>query len=157
MGTRSTISICKKPINQTMGEYKGVYCHWDGYPSYNGRILLENYNTEEKVEELISHGGMSSLGEKIEPDPAFPHTFDKPQKGVCVFYTRDRGEKWEYNEPHTGYSQEKFYDGMDMGQEYDYLFEDGKWYYRESHFGGRNAEGKFNAWRELTLEVCDHE
>tara|TARA_Y100000592_G_scaffold101016_1_gene184573 strand:- start:3195 stop:3650 length:456 start_codon:yes stop_codon:yes gene_type:complete len=36
-----------------------VYHHWDGYPSWLGRILESHYNTKEKVEELIDGGDMS--------------------------------------------------------------------------------------------------
>ena len=57
--------------------YKGVYCHWDGHLSNNGKLLLENYNTLEKVKELISLGFISSLNTTIEN---------------CVFYNRDRDE-----------------------------------------------------------------
>ncbi len=30
------------------GIIKSIYCHWDGYPSNNGKILLEHYNSQEK-------------------------------------------------------------------------------------------------------------
>ena len=36
-----------------------VYHHWDGYPTWLGRILESHYNTKEKVEELIDGGDMS--------------------------------------------------------------------------------------------------
>ena len=26
------------------GHVKAVYAHWDGYPSHNGKILLEHYS-----------------------------------------------------------------------------------------------------------------
>ena len=60
MSTNSTINIQHKD-----GSIDGVYCHWDGYPSYNGQLLYAFYNTPEKVNELISHGGISSLGMNI--------------------------------------------------------------------------------------------
>lgn len=41
----------------------GVYCGHDGYPSYVGRILLDNYQDLEKVKELIARGDFSSIGE----------------------------------------------------------------------------------------------
>ena len=34
--------------------------HWDGYPSWLGRILNTHYNTKEKAAELIDGGDMSS-------------------------------------------------------------------------------------------------
>lgn len=93
MSTRSYIVIEKK---RESGEkfYEGVYCHSDGYPSYNGKILFENYKDRAKVEKLISLGDLSSLGERIEPTEGSGHNFEYSQRepGVCVFYNRDRGE-----------------------------------------------------------------
>lgn len=91
MSTRSYIVIEKK---RESGEkfYKGVYCHSDGYPSYNGRILSESYKDRAKVEKLISLGDLSSLGARIEPTEGSDHSFDEREAGVCVFYNRDRGE-----------------------------------------------------------------
>lgn len=88
MGTRSLIGKIE-PDNSV----KAIYCHWDGYPTHNGQILDLYYNTPDKVEELISLGGMSFLCKELYPDPSSPHSFDDPQKDVCVFYHRDRGEE----------------------------------------------------------------
>ena len=48
MSTRSTIAI-----ELADGTVKQVYCHSDGYLSYNGRILFEHYSDPAKLEELI--------------------------------------------------------------------------------------------------------
>lgn len=90
MSTRSF--ICKE---QTDGSYYGIYCHSDGYLTYNGAMLLDHYSDAQKVDELLSFGDMSILREKIHPDPTKEHSFDydKQQRDVCVFYGRDRGEK----------------------------------------------------------------
>jgi hypothetical protein len=54
MGTRSRIGI------QLQDEsIVSVYCHYDGYPAFNGRVLRDNYDTVEKVKELIDGGNMS--------------------------------------------------------------------------------------------------
>lgn len=89
MSTRSL--ICKELPD---GQYYGIYCHSDGYLTYNGAMLLDHYADREKVDELISLGNMSILREKIHPDPSRPHSFDydKQQEDVCVFYDRDRGD-----------------------------------------------------------------
>ena len=60
MGTRSTIAIEKD------GKVKAMYCHWDGYLEYNGRMLFDYYNSEEKAEALVNNGYASSLQETIE-------------------------------------------------------------------------------------------
>lgn len=38
MSTRSFICV-----EQDDGSYKGVYCHSDGYLTYNGAMLLDHY------------------------------------------------------------------------------------------------------------------
>ena len=83
MGTRSAIGVYENE------KVTAVYCHFDGYISYNGKILNDHYNVE-KTKQLVALGDMSSLGVKINPEG--DHTFDHPEKGVCVFYGRDRGE-----------------------------------------------------------------
>ena len=55
MATRSRIGI-----ELQNGSILSVYHHWDGYPSWLGRILETHYNTKEKVSELIDGGDMSS-------------------------------------------------------------------------------------------------
>ena len=54
MATRSRIGI---ELND--GSILSVYHHWNGYPSWLGRILKSHYNTKEKVAELIDSGDMS--------------------------------------------------------------------------------------------------
>ena len=59
MGTRSRIGIQLKDDS-----ILSVYCHWDGYPSFNGKVLREFYNTKEKASELINGGDCSSIWTK---------------------------------------------------------------------------------------------
>jgi|15BtaG_2_1085339.scaffolds.fasta_scaffold06438_2 hypothetical protein len=62
MATRSVIFK-----ETTEGIVVGKYIHWDGYPSYVGRILNDSYNTDNKVNLLFSHPNyISSLGETID-------------------------------------------------------------------------------------------
>jgi hypothetical protein len=48
------------------GKILAAYCHFDGYPSHNGKILLESYTDSEKIKTLISLGGFSSLEMDID-------------------------------------------------------------------------------------------
>ena len=109
MGTRSTIAI-----QNADGTVTGIYCHWDGYLSHNGRILQENYTTEAQVRELIALGDLSSLGETVGAKT----DFNNPADGQCVAYGRDRGEK--------NVDAATFASHADLvenaGQEFDYLF-----------------------------------
>lgn len=118
MATRSTIAIRNADTTVT-----GIYCHWDGYLSYNGKILVENYTTEAKVRELIALGDLSSLGESIGEKV----NFNDPaaHKDQCVAYGRDRGE--------TGVDATTFGSWREMlnkvGEEYNYLFVPGEGWY----------------------------
>lgn len=89
MATRSIIAI--KLDNDL---YKTIYCHHDGYLTHNGALLLDHYNTREKIEELLRFGDLSILAKNINPNPSKEHSFEfeKRQDDVCVFYGRDRGE-----------------------------------------------------------------
>ena len=38
-----------------------MYCHYDGYPEFNGVKLLEHFNSRDAATELIDGGDMSCL------------------------------------------------------------------------------------------------
>jgi len=129
MGTRSAIGM-RTPD----GRITAVYCHWDGYVSYNGKILAENYKDGNKVAELIGLGQISSLRPEIGEKHAFSQfeakidseEYDRLYGNMTTFYGRDRGEKDV--EPQT------FNDAMDFveyfdgcGCEYFYLFNGTEW------------------------------
>lgn len=119
MSTRSRIGYVAND-----GKVVSIYCHWDGYPSNNGEILLNNYTDPFKVKALISLGAISSLGEEVYPKPegegVTKHTFDTPQDGVTVAYYRDRGENLEFNKPRIDESVDAFINS-DV-EEWGYLF-----------------------------------
>lgn len=137
MSTRSAIGMLYGEI------CKAVYCHYDGYPEFNGRILQEHYNVE-KTNALISYGDMSVLAPKIVPTEGSEHSFDKPEKGVCIFYSRDRNES--NTEWRVVNSAEDLFDEFD-GCEYFYVMKDGVWYV---------SEGKEKGWHLLS-EVLEAE
>jgi len=56
MATRSRIGI-QLADNSILS----VYCHWDGYPEFNGVKLKEHFNSYEKASELIDGGDISAL------------------------------------------------------------------------------------------------
>ena len=99
MATRSTINKIEKN-----GIVKSIYCHFDGYPSHHLPILEENYKTEDEVDALISLGDISSLGESLSTTTA---------------YCRDRGE---------AVVKRKFFNLSELQkEEYNYVWENGKW------------------------------
>lgn len=115
MGTRSSISV------QVGDKIKSIYCHWDGYLSWNGKILLENYNSQELAEKLIALGDLSSLNKS--PDKPEGHTYDTPVDGYCVAYGRDRGEKNTEARSYTSMYELK----LEMNEEYNYYWDGTQW------------------------------
>ena len=117
MATRSY--ICKK-IGKD--KFLTIYCHWDGSPSFNGRILFQNDNNEMMVDKLLDLGDLSSLGEYLEPNPNKEHTFEHPQNNVCVAYGRDRGEKG------VEAKEMKLINLTEAWVDYVYIYKDDEWY-----------------------------
>ena len=136
MATRSNIGI----VNDN-GSVTGIYCHWDGYPENNGKLLLKHYTTSGIVYELMDLGSLSSLNEKLNTD--LPHSFRNPVDGVCVAYGRDRGETGVESRTFDNISEFEEFAG-NSAADYQYLFNNGKWQYR-NHNG---------TWNELTARVC---
>lgn len=106
MGTRSNIGFLERD-----GSAAVIYCHWDGYPDWNGKILSENYNSFEKLLGLMQLWDISSLGKTLEE---------------TVAYHRDRGEK---RSPWRTYKSvaEVVYKGE--GHIYLWDIDRGKWMY----------------------------
>ena len=108
MATRSTIGI--QNDDETI---EAVYCHWDGYLKGVGKTLKENYNSEDKIRQLLSFGNISSLGEDINSS---------------LFYERDRQEKDQKSEILKTQKQL-----LDFRQEYNYVWINGEWLYYQNH------------------------
>jgi hypothetical protein len=91
MATRSNIAY-----RTPEGRIISVYCHWDGYVSNNGKILVENYTDMDKIVQLISLGSISSLR------PEIGERQDFNDRSTCkdewtLAYHRDRGEQLVVN------------------------------------------------------------
>jgi hypothetical protein len=102
MSTRSFIAIEKTAEKNYT--YTGIYCHSDGYPEYNGEILVENYDNEKKVNFLISGGSLFQLHE---------HIYD------CEYFT-ERGEPLYITKNVSYKSLVK--EAKRLGCEYIYIF-----------------------------------
>jgi hypothetical protein len=131
MGTRSRIGY-ELPDHSVVS----VYCHWDGYPDWTGKQLVEHYQNRDDVKELIDGGSMSSLrtthlwvtaavrdedGKIVEnPDGSWVMS---PTRDPQPLYHTERGE--ELNVDHTSF--DKFVSG-DWGEDYAYMFDlNGNW------------------------------
>lgn len=110
------------------GKYIGIYHHSDGYPEYLGQLLLNYYDTEEKLDKLISLGDMSFAGPIPEDDPKlWDRQFDY-RSDKCRTY-KGRGESG--CDARVG-DLEDF-----IGEDFTYVFEGGKWtFYNWDEFMG---------------------
>ena len=118
MSTRSDIIV-----HRADGKWVRVYCHWDGYLSHNGQILFDCYSSQERAEELVSHGDISSLAPSCDKPEG--HSFSKPVKGYTVYYGRDRGEAGCNGQ--IGNSRNEVWPERDTWTEYTYIWDNGKW------------------------------
>ena len=109
MGTRSRIGL--QLANESI---LSVYCHWDGYPEFNGVKLVEYHNSFQKAAALIDGGDISALHTNLGWDREV-----LPETGPL--YYADRGE---VREPRLDNTLEEY---LSDGEEYAYLFTDGKW------------------------------
>ena len=104
MSTRSRVAVMHGDV------CKSVYCHYDGYLDYTGRILLAHYNST-AANLLIARGDNSGVKETLEE---------------MNFYS-DRGEEdvsWR-----VAHSFEEFLEQVQgNGCEYYYVMRDGVWY-----------------------------
>jgi hypothetical protein len=117
MATRSRIILVKED------KIESIYVHWDGNPSTRLPILNKNYNTVEKVQQLVNLGDLSSIGSDIVSDVEWCDGRD-----VCVPYST-RGDSCP-KKVTSIQNLEWLEKRSKCGEEYTYTFKDGKWYYR---------------------------
>jgi len=115
MGTRSRIGI-----QLADDSILSVYCHWDGYPEFNGVKLLEHFNSYDKAAELIDGGDISALwtNERWSND-----LLDRHREKYGPQYYSQRGED---SPPRLDADLCEFL-LPDNSEEYAYLFRNGEW------------------------------
>lgn len=111
MATRSLIGYVTKE-----GNVRGTYCHWDGYPAYQGNVLDAHYNTPEVVEQLvqfeISNISTGGTPEYLNDGHEGPREWDSPSSFLEDFDLYGT----EYNYLLTE-------DGWMVSAEYDEMFQ----------------------------------
>ena len=104
MGTRSRVAVMHGDV------CKSVYCHYDGYLEYTGKLLLDHYNSA-TANQLVALGDNSGVQNSLEG---------------MNFYS-DRGEtdvSWQ-----VAHTFEEFLEQVhNCGGEYYYIMRDGEWY-----------------------------
>ena len=104
MATRSKIAI-----ENENGTVSSIYCHWDGYPDNNGKILKEYYTDRNKLQQLLELGDISVLKEDLNKVEAY-------HRDLCKTYY-----------PPMEYRNIKSF-GKQFGYEYGYvLTKDNEW------------------------------
>ena len=144
MGTRSTIAKVEPD-----GSVTSIYCHWDGYPDHNGRVLLENYQDEPVVDDLLSGGSLSSLGAIIGTKHPFDRRpgdeeYERKYRNMCLYYHRDRDEDWAHTQPRKHASLAEF---LATDRE--------EWTYLWTPEGWRFGSGHEIELAPLTITACD--
>ena len=132
MGTRSRIGI--QLANESI---LSVYCHYDGYPEFNGVKLIENFNSYDAAAELIDGGDISCLWTN-----AGWNNEVLPTTGALYFSSRG-----EVTEPRYDMSLKTY---LANGEEYAYLFKDGEWVC----YNTRSWDEKYLQQVEIPVAVC---
>jgi hypothetical protein len=118
MATRSLISIKHKD-----NTYSGVYCHWDGGPDHNGKILTKDYQARSKVVDLIDGGDMSSLKTNTTWESTFKEdTYTNTREEQPLYYY-ERGDE-DVDPKHFKTYQQMYKYAKNSGCEFIYTFDD---------------------------------
>ena len=120
----STRSIIAK--TQPSGKIKASYCHFDGYPEHNGKILASYYTDKKKINALLAEGEISVLGYNIGKKIDFDDYQLCHALNQCRFYHRDRGEELRKNTVKDASELEEY--ANDCNAEFVYLFKENKWH-----------------------------
>ena len=100
------------------GSILSAYHHWDGYPEWLGRILKQEYNSKEKVAELLDGGNMSSCWSDNVYD------YDKQE-----FVKRDPQPEYyggDNEAPRLDVNFDEFAKNSNSGEEFLYIY-NGEW------------------------------
>ena len=139
MSTRSCIGVMHG------NKAKTIYCHSDGYLSYVGEVLLNNYDSS-KANHLVAMGDCSmlgkELGEKIDFNARMEYDTDNKAK-QCRFYKRDRDEE---NVDFQVCMSDKDMFEQYAWCEYFYIMQDGVWYV---------SQGEGTEWKVLADAIAE--
>jgi hypothetical protein len=113
MGTRSRVGVMHGNV------CKSVYCHYDGYLDYTGRILLEHYDST-KANMLVARGDNSGVKETLE-EMNFYEPTEPTGEDVQEFVN---STPWS-----VAHTFEEFLEQVEgCCGEYYYVMRDGEWY-----------------------------
>ncbi len=128
-------STCSISVIHSDNSISQIYCADGGDLEHAGKVLLNNYNTQELVEALIKRGDLLILGANLNP-VSKAHAYNNPEPYTCVFSN----------------TLAEYYVGIvdflnsQSHHDYNYIFKHGEWFV------------SFDSSRtliKLTNELCD--
>ena len=148
MGTRSRIGLDQRPNNYPQpndsnpwtSNLLSMYCHYDGYVEYTGKMLLEHYDSKKRVKELI----MLTLGYASA-------LYETPE------VTRERSVDHEDLRSYQSVD-EVIAEHENSDIEYIYLFQEDEWYFSERRCVkcANRYQGSFYYYWTNFQKLADH-
>ncbi len=95
MATRCRVGILNEDLS-----VQSMYVHWDGYPEYTGKVLLERYDNPRVVQNLVEGGYLSAVSDATpggrEPLALRGNDLDDRALLHPLDAWPDTGQDWEY-------------------------------------------------------------
>lgn len=138
-------------------DYIGVYCHSDGYISGVGKELIENYDTYDKVLNLLALGDLSSIC-----GGARSYLSWRNEKGTETEEIDETCERITYSWKNENEHEEKKIPAIIDGklnaewavkEEYAYLFDGENWYVAYYWFDNLTEKSILSEWKPLANEM----
>ena len=92
-----------------------IYCHYDNYPEFQGRVLRDHYDTPEKVKALIDGGDVSCTWTN-----AGWNNETLPETGALYYSARGEDCPPRHDETMTEF--------FNNGEEFGYIYQNGEWF-----------------------------
>ena len=126
MGTRSRVAVMHGDV------CKSVYCHYDGYLDYTGRILLAHYDST-AANMLIARGDNSGVKETIEEMNFYADREESAEDRALIAASgielEEVNEFLESTPWQVAHTFEEFLEQVEnCCGEYYYVMRDGVWY-----------------------------
>lgn len=145
-----SIPDMKVPKN---AQYLGVYCHHDGYINGVGKELIENYDTEEKILNLLCMGDLSNVCQGVSSYESW-----RNENNTEAEVIDETCERIGYSWGDENKCEEKRIPAIVGGklsaewalkEEYAYLFDGDNWFVAYSQWNDSLGIAIFSGWKSL--------
>ena len=86
-------TTCTIGLLEAEDRIRAIGCWCDGCGDAMWTRLIRNYNTPERIRELLNLGDIHWLGARLAPNPGEHHDFYEPAEDVTLAYHRDDGKE----------------------------------------------------------------